>query len=55
METGALSAAWLLKRQMDVRLDDDRLKLFVVGGEHFGKQATAGAYGVGDIFGRWMH
>jgi len=39
-----------MKRQLDIRLDDDRLKLFSVGGKHFGKQAKEGAYGVGDIF-----
>ena len=30
-----------LKRQLDLRLDGARLKLFTVGGEHFGKAAAA--------------
>ena len=34
-----------LKRKLDIRMDDERLKLFPVGGEHFG-QATQGVFGV---------
>jgi len=35
-----------LKRQIDVRLDKARLKLFTVGGEHYGKDARPG---LGDV------
>jgi len=31
-----------LKRQLDIRLDKERLKLFSVGGEHFGKSGDDG-------------
>ncbi|OFW27112.1 MAG: hypothetical protein A3J28_05860 [Acidobacteria bacterium RIFCSPLOWO2_12_FULL_60_22] len=36
-----------LKRQMDIRLDGARIKLFEVGGQRLGRSTRAGAFGVG--------
>ena len=44
-ETGIIRGV-ALKRQIDVRLDKARLKLFTVGGEHLGKDARPG---LGDV------